>query len=146
MSENMIEVGGVVVMDEEWAEYAARTRDGAIITVRFESDDDVETQIWRDPSGDGVKLLCRRGENGEAIPMYRYSETATDPNTETASESAVFLRRLIDGGLPSDVALGLTNQIYSRVPHSQAMSVEITQRIIEQWQNRQARQNQSGQH
>lgn len=131
-------------MDEEWAEYAARTRDGATIVVRFESDGDVETHIWRDPSGDGVQLLCRRGENSEAIPMYRYSEAATDPNVETASESAVFLQRLIAGGLPSEVALGITNRIYSRVPHSQAMSAEITNRIIEQWRNRQ--QNQSGQH
>jgi hypothetical protein len=67
-----------------------------------------------------------------------------DPNTEPLSASAVFMQRLIAGGLPMEVALEITTRLYSRVPHSREMSVAITDRIIEQWRNR-PQQNQQGQ-
>lgn len=124
------ELGGVVVLDSEWTEYEARTRGGRAIVVRFGADGGTETRIWQDGSGG---LLCRLGENGEEVPMYRYSEAMADPNTEAASGSAIFLQRLVAGGLPVEVALSLTNRLYSRLPHSYEMSAEITQRIIEQW-------------
>jgi hypothetical protein len=133
MDTSGLEFGGIVVPDSEWEDYAARTTGGRVITERFAGDTE-EMRIWRDPSGGG--LMCQKGPNDEPVPMYRYSDAMADPNTEAVSASAVFMQRLIAGGLPVEVALGITNRIYSCVPHSQEMSVGITNRIVEQWRNR----------
>jgi hypothetical protein len=125
--------GGVVVADAEWNDYMARVAGGAVLVERF-GDDEEETRIWRDPSGAG--LLCQKGANGDVAPMYRYSEVMADPNTEAASGSAVFLQRLVTGGLPLEVALEITRRLYSRIPHSREMPIAMSDRILEQWRNR----------
>lgn len=125
-----MEVGGVVVADAEWEDYAQRTAGGDVIVERFGGDDE-ETRIWRDPSGGG--LMCQKGVQGETVPMFRYSEVMADPNTEAASGSAVFLQRLVGGGMPMEVALAITMRLYSRVPHSREFPVEVTARILENW-------------
>lgn len=121
-----------MVADTEWADYAARTADGTVLTERFGGDEE-ETRIWRDPSSAG--LLCQKGQ-GDILPMYRYSDVMADPNTEAASGSARFLQRLVAGGVPLEVAMGITTRLYSRIPHSQEMPAAMSDRILEQWRGR----------
>lgn len=130
MDASGLEFGGVVVPDSEWVDYAQRTEGGQVVIERFGGDDE-ETRIWRDPSGGG--LMCQKGAQGDVAPMYRYSEVMADPNTEAASGSAVFLQRLVAGGMPLEVALGITTRLYSRVPHSREFPMEVVERILEQW-------------
>jgi hypothetical protein len=123
-----MEVGGVVVADAEWTDYAQRTVDGSVVIEQFGGDED-ETRIWRDASG---SLVCQKGQD-EVVPMFRYSEVMADPNTEAVSGSAVFLQRLVTGGMPMEMALAITMRLYSRVPHSREFPAEVTTRILEQW-------------
>ncbi len=128
----MTSFGGVVVTDAEWNSYAAATTDGRRIRVRF-AGDRIDTQIWADGSGG---LLCRRGPPGsEEAPLYSYSDAMSDPNTEAASASAVFLQRLVASGLPVELALRLTQQIYRNRPHDSPVPDAIVGRLIEQWRN-----------
>ncbi len=127
--ENM-EFGGIVVSDQEWAEYAAAAEGSNGIRVRFDGERQ-HTRIWSDGSGG---LLCQKG-SGPIAPMYAYSSVSADPNTEAGSESAVFLQRLIASGLPMPLVLQITNQIYARRPHDWPVPDALVNRILEKWQN-----------
>jgi hypothetical protein len=68
--------------------------------------------------------------------MYAYSRLmAEDPNVEAMSASATFLQRLVASGLPVELALRLTQQIYRNRPHDSPVPDVIVGRLIEQWRN-----------
>ncbi len=125
-----LEFGGIVVSDEEWAEYAAAVGSNGI-RVRFDGERQ-RTRIWSDGSGG---LLCQKGGTGPIVPMYPYSSVSADPNTEAISESAVFLQRLTASGMPMPLVLHLTNQIYARRPHDWPVPDALVNRILEKWRN-----------
>lgn len=130
----MSQLGGVVVTDESWAEYSAAVDAAPTheIRVRFaDSPAGEKTRIWKDASG---TLVCQQGE--EVVPMLKYSE-AMMGNTEPASESAVFLTKLVRGGMPVEAALDLTNRIYRTRPHSEPVPDLVVDRFLATFHNRQ---------
>ena len=125
----MTEFGGIVVTDDAWQEYSIGVATaGGPIRVRFDGDR-VDTRIWRDASG---TLVCQR-QDGPVVPVYSYSAAMADPNTEAASESAVFLQRLVASGLPPELALRLTQQLYRNRAHDRPIPDAIVDRLIAQW-------------
>jgi hypothetical protein len=131
----MTTLGGIVVPDTDWQEYSASVEaaGGSSIRVRFEGERS-DTRILRDPSGGGG-LVCLRGRSTEIIPLIPYSQVACDPDTTPASASAEFMQRLIASGLPQDLAVYLTNQLYRNRSHDLPVPDVIVNRLIERWRN-----------
>ena len=128
----MSQLGGVVVTDESWAEYAAAVDAAPSHEIRVRFADSVggeKTRIWKDAAG---TLVCLQGE--EVVPVLKYSE-AMMGNTEPASESAVFLTKLVRGGMPVEAALELTNRIYRTRPHSAAVPDSVVNRFLTVFHN-----------
>ena len=119
----MSQLGGVVVTDESWAEYSAAVDAASSHEIRVRFANSVEkTRIWKDAAG---TLVCQQGE--EVVPVLKYSE-AMMGNTEPVSESAVFLTKLVRGGMPVEVALPLTERIYRTRPHSAVVPDSVVNR------------------
>lgn len=131
----MTTLGGIVLPDTDWQEYAASVEaaDGLPIRVRFEGER-TYTRILRDPSGGGG-LVCQRGRSTELVPIIPYSQVAGDPDTTPASASAEFMQRLIASGFPMELALHLTNQLYRNRAHDMPIPDVIVDRLISQWRN-----------
>ena len=133
MSTSERQIGGIVVSDAEYAEYtqAVDANDGAPIHVRF-GGDATPTQIWKDETG---TYMCQHG--ADRVPLTPYSEVARDANTEAVTESAVFFKKLLDGGMPMETAFGFTNQIYRNRSHDLPVPDRIVQNLLQQWRTRQ---------
>ena len=129
MSTSTRQIGGIVVSDEDYAEYtrAVDARGGAPIHIRFGGDEE-PTQIWKDETG---TYMCQRG--ADRVPLTPYSEVASDANTEPVTESAVFFKKLMDGGMPMETALAFTNQIYRNRSHDLPVPDRIVATLLQQW-------------
>lgn len=114
----MSQLGGVVVSDVEWNEYEAAAVEGAFRPIRG-------LQV-RKTAVNGLE--CQQGE--EIVPVLRLSEAITG-NSEPASESAVFLMKLMRGGMSADDALALTNQVYKHRDHFTPVPDFIVNRFLE---------------
>lgn len=114
----MSQLGGVVLCDSEWAECAAVAIEGTFRTFQG-------LQVRKRADG---TLECQQGD--EIVPVLRFSE-AIAGNTEPASESAVFLTKLMRGGMSADDALALTNQVYKHRDHFTPVPDFIVQRFLE---------------
>lgn len=131
MTSSITEFGGIVVSNEEWQEYMEETMDGRRIRVRFAGDRQ-DRRLWRDASG---SLVCQNAGGGAVLPVYPYSYVAESPDTGPASESAVFMSRLIASGIPMELALHLTNRVYRTRAHDQPVPDAIVNRFIATWRN-----------
>lgn len=131
MTSSITEFSGIVVSNEEWQEYMDRTMDGRQIRVRF-AGDRRERRLWRDASG---FLVSQNRATDPVLPVYPYSYVAESPDTEAVSESAVFMSRLIASGMPMELALRLTNQLYRHRAHDQPIPDVIVDRFIATWRN-----------
>lgn len=114
----MSQLGGVVVSDVEWSEYEAAAEEGTFRPFRG-------LQVRKTAAGG---LECQQGE--EIVPVLRFSE-AIAGNTEPVSESAIFLMKLVRGGMAADDALALTNQVYRHRDHFTPVPDFIVNRFLE---------------
>lgn len=130
MTSSITEFSGIVVSNAEWQEYMDQTMDGRQIRVRF-AGDRRERRLWRDASG---SLVSQNRPTDPILPVYPYSYVSESPDTEAVSESAVFMSRLIASGMPMELALRLTNQLYRHRGHDQPIPDVIVDRLLQQWQ------------
>ena len=114
----MSQLGGVVLCDDEWVHCEALAVVGTFRPFRG-------LQVRKSASG---VLECQQGD--EIVPVLRFSE-AIAGNTEPFSESAVFLTKLMRGGMSADAALALTNQVYRHRDHFTPVPDSIVQRFLE---------------
>ena len=124
----MNNVESIVVSDAEWDEYnaAAANRE---IRVRFANSSE-DTRLWRNAAGE---LVC--DHEGQVVPVIRYSAVASDANVEAVSESAIFMMKLIRGGIPMEIALDLTNRLYRVRDHSAPIPDAVVNRLLETFRN-----------